>query len=153
MFEVKDKDFPQIDWTRGVYTMKLKSIETKQSKDRINPDTGDPEDFRLWIFDVLAPKKFKGEEFVDFSTMSFTPQSKPRRWVEGIMNRDLEEGERIEPDDIVGVPVHVQVGKNEKDRMAILSINPLPEDDSQEDEPVAVGTKATEEDLSEIPFS
>jgi hypothetical protein len=152
MFEVKDKDFVDIEWTRGVYTMKLKSVEETTSQKRTDEKTGEPAKMRIWKFEVLAPKKFKGEEFVDFSSLSFTPRSKARQWVEGIINRELGEGERVEPEDIIDIPVHAQVQPNEEKRMAIATINPLPEDDDEDSESVAVGADATDSELDSIPF-
>lgn len=148
MFEVQDKGFNEPEWTRGVYTVQLKEIEERESNDRTDDD-GNPSKYRLWRFEVLRPKKFKGEEFGAFSSMAFSPQSKARQWVEAILNRDLEDGDKVALDELSGVPVHAQVGPNQAGKMAILSINPLPEDEEITPEEQ---TNAEIDELDSVPF-
>lgn len=166
MFTANDRE--RAEFKRGIYTAKLTKLEEKTSDDptRVDPETGDPSVYSLWVFEVIKGKQ-KGDEIVDFSSLNFGPRAKARQWAEGILDRKIEKGETVMPEDLYGIPVHIQMAENQNGRMAIASINPLPDDDDDDDDtpvanarkrvPVGVGASGpaeddNDEDLDDIPF-
>lgn len=149
MFEVKDQgQFEQAPFTQGVYTGVLTDIKILESKEFFDDD-GNPSKYRLWIFEVTSPKKFKGEEIAGSTGMAFTPKAKGRLWAETIVGRELEEGEKLDIPDLMNKPVHLNVVPNKgKTRMYVENIFAVPKEEADEVE----ADKATEEDFESIPF-
>lgn len=125
----------------------IKELESTKYSD----DDGNPSKYRLWIFKVLSPKKFKGEEIAGSTSMFFSPNAKARKWCETLVGRKLEEGERVEFEDLTDKPVHLNAVPNKDgSKMFVDAIFPLPEE--EEGEAQEALEKQTEEDLDSIPF-
>lgn len=108
----------------GAYRARLRGIE---EADGSNFETGDPEKYRRWTFEILE-EGFEGTELLASSTMAFGPRSKARRWVEALLGRKVESGEKIGLEDLQGLEVDLGVVLKETDRGSfakIDSVNPV----------------------------
>jgi hypothetical protein len=149
----------------GVYRAKLQKIEENE---RPNFDTGEPEPCRDWTFEVVE-EGFEGQTLRGRTSMSFGPRSKAREWVSGLLGRKIEQGDRIEEDDLIGKECDLSIVHKETDRGTfanINSVNPVRKKPRAQERaevkqvadvrdgrvPVEPLDPATEEDLGEAPF-
>lgn len=114
----------EVSWEPGAYRARLKGIE---EADGSNFETGEPEKYRRWTFEIRE-EGFEGTELSASSTMAFGPLSKARRWVEALLGRKVERGEKIGLADLQGLEVDLGVVLKETDRGSfakIDSVNPV----------------------------
>jgi hypothetical protein len=120
-------DDPRAQWKFGIVDV-ISATKPRPSADNPNPK---------------APREFVGSEIWDYSSLSMGPRSKAREWCEAILNRELREGETIDPDKLQGNLVRGTIGRSQTGRHKITSLLPYePDDDAEaepEREPVAVG--------------
>lgn len=96
----------------GAYRAQLKKVEVADGK---NYDTGEPEDYRRWTFEITE-EGYEGTELLASSSMAFGPQAKARQWVEALVGRKIERGEKIAEDELVGREVDLGIQLKETDR-------------------------------------
>lgn len=116
----------------GVYRAKLKNIEEAE---RANFDTGEPEACRDWTFGVIE-EGHEGTTLKGRTSMSFGPKSKAREWVEGLLGRKIEVGEKLGLEDLLGKECDLSVVHKETDRGTFANINSV--------NPVRKKSRATE---------
>jgi hypothetical protein len=98
----------------GTIEAELGSIELRQSKRgfvREDGSTAPPEYYSLKF--KLLGKEHKGEYLYGTTSTSFGKKSKLRKLAEGILGRKIATGERITPDDLIGVPCTLVVDVEE----------------------------------------
>lgn len=123
----------------GGYRAKLKNIVQAERK---NFDTGEPEACRDWTFEVIE-EGFEGTELRGRTSMSFGPRSKAREWVQGVIGRKVETGEKLGLTDLVGKECDLSIVHNDTDRGTFANISSV--------NPVRKGSrKATTDDASKI---
>ena len=108
----------------GAYRAKLKAIEETE---RSNYDTGEPEPCRDWTFEILE-EGYAGQTLKGRTSMSFGTRSKARAWVEGLMARRIEAGEKLGLNDLLGKECDLSIVNNDTDRGTfanITSVNPV----------------------------
>jgi len=153
----------------GAYRAKLKAIEETE---RPNFDTGDPEPCRDWTFEILE-EGYEGQTLKGRTSMSFGPRSKARAWVEGLMARRIETGEKLGLNDLLGKECDLSIVNNDTDRGTfanITSVNPVRKKSRKAEQAEAnaisiardgkasapakpdVPDPALEEDFDDIPF-
>lgn len=155
-FEVSD----MVNLEPGAYRAKLTKIE---ERDGTNYETGDPEVFRSWVFEITE-EGYEKQEIFGNSTMAFGPKSKAREWVEALMGRKLESGEKFEYEDLYGKEVDLGIVLKDTDRGTfprINAINPVRKKSRATEKAEAKGKQAppskldaaTADDLDSIPFN
>lgn len=108
----------------GAYRAQLKKVEEAEGS---NFDTGEPEKYRRWTFEIVE-EGYEGTELLASSTMAFGPQSKARGWVEALVGRKIERGEKISKDELIGKEVDLGILLKETDRGTfprVNSVNPV----------------------------
>ncbi len=147
----------------GAYRARLQGIE---EADGSNFETGEPEKYRRWTFEILE-EGFEGTELFASSTMAFGPRSKARKWVEALLGRKVEGGQKIGLEDLQGLEVDLGVVLKETDRGSfgkIDSVNPVRKKSRAAEQTenkrlrdlrdgrAPLIEKPGDEDLEEIPF-
>jgi hypothetical protein len=89
----------------GLYVGKLLDIESRES------DNGN---YRRWSWEILEGPYAGCKVYANTST-NFGPQAKARNWVENILGRELEAGEQIGIEDLVGGKHHLMVENVKRD--------------------------------------
>jgi len=89
----------------GLYVGKLLDVESRESANG---------DYRRWSWEILDGPHAGQKVFANSST-NFGPQAKARQWVENILSRELEAGEQISIDDLVGGKHHLMVENVKQD--------------------------------------
>ncbi len=89
----------------GLYVAKLLDIESRES--------GNGE-YRRWSWEILEGPYAGCKVYANTST-NFGPQAKARQWVENILGRELEAGERIDIKDLGGGRHHLMVENVKRD--------------------------------------
>lgn len=102
----------------GAYRARLLDIEITEGK---NFDTGEPEDQRKWTFGLLE-EGFEGQTLVAYSSMSFGPKSKARKWVEGLLGRKIEAGDKVDLPELKQAECDLGVVNKETDRGSFAKI-------------------------------
>jgi hypothetical protein len=90
----------------GLYVGKLLDIEPRESTN------GD--EYRRWSWEILEGPHAGQKVYANTST-NFGPQAKARQWVENILERELEAGEPIDIEDLVGSKHHLMVENVKRD--------------------------------------
>jgi hypothetical protein len=89
----------------GLYIGELLDVESRES------DNGE---YRRWSWEIVEGPHIGQKVYANSST-NFGPQAKARQWVENILGRELEAGERIDIDDLVGGKHHLMVENVKRD--------------------------------------
>jgi hypothetical protein len=89
----------------GLYVGELMDIESRESANG---------EYRRWGWDVVEGPYAGRRVFANTST-KFGPQAKARQWVENILGRELESGEQIRIEDLVGGKHHLMVENVKRD--------------------------------------
>ena len=76
----------------GLYVGKLLDIEARESANG---------EYRRWCWEILDGP-YAGQKVYANSSTNFGPQAKARQWVENVLGRELEAGEHIGTEDLVG---------------------------------------------------
>ena len=76
----------------GLYVGKLLDIESRESANG---------EYRRWVWEILKGP-YAGRKVSANTSTNFGPQAKPRQWVENIFGRELEAGEQVGVEDLVG---------------------------------------------------
>lgn len=108
----------------GVYRATLKSIVEAE---RSNFNTGEPEACFDWTYEVQE-EGYEGQTLRGRTSTSFGPSSKARAWVEGLLGRKIEAGEKLDAPDLIGKPCDLSVKHKETERGTfanIESVNPV----------------------------
>lgn len=160
MFEVHD-----LSLEPGAYRAKLVSVE---EADGTNFETGEPEPFRRWTFEITE-EGYEGQEIFGSSSMAFGPRAKARSWVEALVGRKLERGEKVSEEELVGKECDLGIEMKETDRGTfprINSVHPVRKKSRAEErnetklvkdvkdgrQPVKEADPASEDDFESIPF-
>lgn len=160
MFEAKE-----VALEPGAYRARLVNVEEADGK---NYDTGEPEPYRRWTFEIIE-EGFEGTELVASSSMSFGPNSKARKWVEALLKRKVESGEKLGLEDLQGLETDLGVTMRETDRgtfAKVDSVNPVRKTSRSADKeeskqlrdvrdgraPVPEAEPETEAEFDEVPF-
>jgi hypothetical protein len=89
----------------GLYVGKLLDIESRESANG---------EYRRWSWEILEGP-YAGQKVYANTSTNFGPQAKPRRWVENILDRELEAGEEIRTEDLAGGKHHLMVENIKRD--------------------------------------
>ena len=89
----------------GLYVGKLLDVEPRESANG---------EYRRWSWEVLDGPEAGRTVYANTST-NFGPQAKARQWVENVLGRELEAGEQISIDDLVGGRHHLMVENVKRD--------------------------------------
>jgi hypothetical protein len=76
----------------GLYVGKLLDIESRESANG---------EYRRWVWEIVEGP-YAGRKVYANTSTNFGPQAKPRRWVENLFGRELEAGEQVGVEDLVG---------------------------------------------------
>lgn len=147
----------------GVYRAKLQSIAEAE---RSNFNTGEPEPCLDWTFEVTE-EGHEGQTLRGRTSTSFGPSSKARAWVEGLLARKIEQGERLDLPDVKGKPCDLSVKHKETERGTfanIESVNPVRKKSRKAEQMESkqardalegrqpVADSPNDEDIEDIPF-
>jgi hypothetical protein len=83
----------------GLYVGGLLDIESRDSANG---------EYRRWSWEIQEGPHAGQKVYANTST-NFGPQAKARQWVENVLGRELEAGEQIGTDDLVGGKHHLMV--------------------------------------------
>jgi hypothetical protein len=89
----------------GLYIGKLLDVEPRESANG---------EYRRWSWEVLDGPEAGRTVYANTST-NFGPQAKARQWVENVLGRELEAGEQIGIEDLVGGKHHLMVENVKRD--------------------------------------
>ena len=97
----------------ATYLMKLKDMQPAEQDE--NSPFYDPSKPRVrWIFEVVQvldgepddegndPEDFVGEEFHGYTSLNMHKRATMRGWAQGLLGREIEDGERVESSDLIG---------------------------------------------------
>src|SRR5215208_2234436 len=94
----------------GLYVGKLTEIESRESGNR---ESGNRE-YRRWCWEILEGP-YAGRKVYANTSTNFGPQAKARQWVENILDRELEAGEQIGVEDLLGGKHHLMIENVKRD--------------------------------------
>jgi len=97
----------------GLYVGKLLDIEPRESANG---------EYRRWSWEILEGPHAGSKVYANTSS-NFGPQAKARQWVENIMGRELEEGEQVGAEDLVGEKHHLMVENVKRDGRTFDSVS------------------------------
>ena len=89
----------------GLYVGELQGIESRESANG---------QYRRWGWEILEGP-YAGRKVYANTSTNFGPQAKARGWVENILGRELEAGEHIGIEDLVGGKHHLMVENVKRD--------------------------------------
>jgi hypothetical protein len=89
----------------GLYVGRLLDIESRESANG---------EYRRWSWEILEGPEAGRQVYANTST-NFGPQAKARQWVENVLGRELEAGEQVGTDDLVGGKHHLMVENVKRD--------------------------------------
>jgi hypothetical protein len=89
----------------GLYAGKLLDIESRESTNG---------EYRRWGWEILEGP-YAGRKVYANTSTNFGPQAKARQWVENILGRELEAGEQVGTEDLVGGKHHLMVENVKRD--------------------------------------
>jgi hypothetical protein len=89
----------------GLYVGRLLDIESRQS---VNGE------YRRWGWEIVEGSHAGRKVYANTST-NFGPQAKARQWVENTLGRELEPGEQIYIEDLVGGKHHLMLENVKRD--------------------------------------
>jgi len=88
-----------------LYVGRLLDIESRESANG---------EYRRWSWEILEGPHAGCKVYANTST-NFGPQAKARQWVENILGRELEGGEQVSAEDMVGEKHHLMVENVKRD--------------------------------------
>jgi hypothetical protein len=89
----------------GLYPGQLVDIESRESANG---------QYRRWGWEIVEGP-YAGRKVYANTSTNFGPQAKARRWVENILGRELEAGEQIGIEDLVGGKHNLMVENVKRD--------------------------------------
>jgi hypothetical protein len=89
----------------GLYVGKLLDIESRESANG---------EYKRWSWEILEGPH-TGQKVYANSSTNFGPQAKARQWVENVLGRELEAGEHVDIEDLVGGKHHLMVENVKRD--------------------------------------
>ena len=89
----------------GLYVGRLLDIESRESANG---------EYRRWSWEILEGPEGGRQVYANTST-NFGPQAKARQWVENVLGRELEAGEHVGTEDLVGDKHHLMVENVKRD--------------------------------------
>ena len=89
----------------GLYVGKHLDIESRESANG---------EYRRWSWEILEGP-FSGRKVYANTSTNFGPQAKARQWVENILGRELEAGEQVGVEDLVGGKHHLMIENVKRD--------------------------------------
>ena len=89
----------------GLYVGELLDIESRESTNG---------QYRRWCWEMLEGQ-YAGRKVYANTSTNFGPQAKARQWVENILGRELEAGEQIGIEDLVGGKQHLMIENIKRD--------------------------------------
>jgi hypothetical protein len=89
----------------GLYVGKLLDIEPRASANG---------EYRRWSWRILEGPHAGRSVYANTST-NFGPQAKARQWVENVLGRELEAGEQVGLEDLVGGKHHLMIENVKRD--------------------------------------
>ena len=89
----------------GLYVGKLLDIESRESANG---------EYRRWGWEILEGP-YAGRKVYANTSTNFGPQAKARQWVENVLGRELEAGEQVGLEDLVGGKHHLMVENVKRD--------------------------------------
>src|SRR5215207_4903267 len=92
----------------GLYVGELLDIESRES------DKSDNGEYRRWCWEIVEGP-YTGRKVYANTSTNFGPQAKARQWVENVWDRELENGEHVRTEDLVGDKHHLMVENVKRD--------------------------------------
>ena len=89
----------------GLMVGQLLDIESRESSNG---------EYRRWSWEILEGP-FAGRKVYANTSTNFGPQAKARQWVENILGRELEAGEQIGIEDLLGGKHHLMIENVKRD--------------------------------------
>jgi hypothetical protein len=89
----------------GLYVGELVDIESKTSANG---------EYRRWSWQI-AEGAYAGRKVYANTSTNFGPQAKARQWVENVLGRELETGEPVGIEDLVGEKHHLMIENVKRD--------------------------------------
>ena len=89
----------------GLNVGRLLDIESRESTNG---------EYRRWSWEILEGPEAGRQVYANTST-NFGPQAKARQWVENVLGRELEAGEQVSTEDLVGGMHHLMVENVKRD--------------------------------------
>ena len=71
-------------------------------------------EYRRWSWEILEGP-YAGRKVYANTSTNFGPQAKARQWVENILGRELEAGEQVGVEDLVGGKHHLMIENVKRD--------------------------------------
>jgi hypothetical protein len=90
---------------QGLYVGEFLGIEARESTNG---------EYRRWGWEILEGT-YAGRKVYANTSTNFGPQAKARQWVENIVGRELEAGEQIDVNDLVGGKHHLMIENVKRD--------------------------------------
>lgn len=104
----------------GAYEAELQRIFTPTEDGPFGPS-------REWYFKILD-EDYKGRVIKKFTSQSFAPSSTQRMYVEALLGRAVEDGERLQFSELTGLPCILHIGHKRTERgtfETVESISPI----------------------------
>jgi len=89
----------------GLYVGRLLDIEARESANG---------EYRRWSWEVVEGPEAGRQVYANTST-NFGPQAKARQWIENVLGRELEAGEQVGTEALVGGKHHLMVENVKRD--------------------------------------
>ncbi len=103
MFLWKAEDYQPLP--PGLYGGELLDIESRESENG---------EYRRWSWEILEGPH-SGRKVYANTSSNFGPQAKARQWVENVLGRELEAGEQIGTEELVGGKHHLMIENVKRD--------------------------------------
>lgn len=97
----------------ATYAMKL--VDMQEAEQNENSPFYDPNRPRVkWVFQIVSvldgdpdptygdPEDFIGEEFFGYTSLNMGKRATMRAWAQGLLGREIEDGEQITSEDLIG---------------------------------------------------
>jgi hypothetical protein len=142
-----------VEYDPGIYRAKLQKVDEQESQ-FTDDVTGEPKWQYIWTFELLE-EGYEGNTLTGWSSTNFGPRAKARAWAEALVGRQINSGENISGDDLIGKECHLMVSLKSGDRGSfakIESVHPPRQRKTDKAQKPAQDTKIDDEDWEDIPF-
>jgi hypothetical protein len=142
-----------VEYEPGVYRARLQKVDEEESQ-FTDEKTGEQKWQYIWTFELLD-QGYEGNTLTGWSSTNFGPRAKARAWAEALIGRQIQSGENISGDDLVGKECDLMITLKTGDRgtfAKVESVNPVRKKKGKAEKPAKESTEANEEDFEDIPF-
>jgi hypothetical protein len=149
-----------VEYDPGIYRAKLQKVDEQESQ-FTDDVTGEPKWQYIWTFELLE-EGYEGNTLTGWSSTNFGPRAKARAWAEALVGRQINSGENISGDDLIGKECDLMITLKSGDRGSfakIESVNPRrrrkgesSSSSSAARKPAKENVEINEEDFEDLPF-